>query len=213
MLEATKKGGVFVTVLADGKFHQTVDAGTASAVLREGEDKDGVAFSKWELVFDALSGVIGKVDLVDGKFGMNLNIEIDGATASFSTSGNFGEDMLKKILNIDLSKPVRLVPYSITEGEKTKKGVTVYQGEKKVQSYFHSYDTGTKKTTPINGYPEMPVAKGTKKISSDEWKMFFMKARLFMIDQVSAKFSANGVEVVHDSAPVSDTYGFEEGDL
>lgn len=178
-----------MSVLADGKFHQTVPVGTEGAVLREGEDKDGVPFSKWELVFDAVSGIISSVQFHEGKFGKSLNVVIDGVTVSFSTNGKFGEDLMKKILLVDTSKSVRLVPYSfLDEKGRNQSGVTVYQDDKKVPSYFHDYDTGTKKMTPKNGYPEMPVAKAGKKISPDEWKMFFMQARLFMIDKIEERF-------------------------
>lgn len=196
----------YYNVLADGKFHLTVPEGTDGAVLRTYETSDGTKGEKWELVFNALSGTIKDIEFYDGSFGKNLILNMedeDGEFAiSLSTSSNFGEDLLKKLLNIDMTKPVRFVPYSLIDDKtkKSKKGVTVYQGqdadgkfltenENKVQSYFHDYNPDTKLTTIKNGYPKMPVAKKGKTISSDEWKMFFMQARLFMIEKIEEHFN------------------------
>ena len=190
----TKDEGIYFNVMADGKFHQTVPEGTEGAVLREGELKDGTTFSKWEKLFSDISGKITKIEFYDGNYGKNLilTIEDEGyepVKVSLNTSQNFGEDMLKKILAIDLEQPVKLVPYSLIDDKtkKSKKGITVYQNDEKIQSYFHSYDTETKVTTPLHGYPKAPVAKKGKTISADEWKLWFGQCRLFMINFIEDK--------------------------
>lgn len=171
----------FITILADGKFHQTVAEGTEGAVVRKYEDKDGVEQSKTELVFDAVSGMITKFGFKDGEFGQNLELEIDGeGIISASTASNFGEDLMKKLPAIDLTKPVKLVPYAFEDAGKSKKGVTVYQDENKIDSFY--YNKETKET--ING---MPVPEGdTKNFKSDDWKMHFMVVRKFLVKQIEA---------------------------
>jgi len=190
----TKETGIYFNVMSDGKFHQTVPAGTEGAVLREGELKDGTTFSKWEKLFSDISGMITKVEFYDGNYGKNLLLTIsdegyEDVTVSLNTAQPFGEDMLKKLLAIDRTQPIKLVPYSLVDEKsgKSKKGITVYQNDQKVQSYFHSYDAETKQTTPINGFPELPTAKKGKAISSDEWKLWFAQCRLFMIDTIEDK--------------------------
>jgi len=184
----------FYNVLADGKFHITVPEGTDDAVLRKYETSTGEEGEKWEKVYQDLSGTITKVDMFEGKYGKNLLLSMkddDGEfVVSLGTSSNFGEDMLKKLLSVDLTKEVKLAPYSFIDEttKKAKRGVTVTQGGVKIQSYFHSYDAETKKTKEINGYPVAPKAKANKVISSDEWKMYFMQARLFMIGVLEEKF-------------------------
>lgn len=173
-------GKKFLSILADGKFHQTVADGTEGAVVREYEDKDGKEQSKTELVFGEVEGLITEISFDESDYGKNLIIEIDGeGEIKIGTASNFGEDLLKKIPSIDKSKPVKLVPYSFTDDKgKTRKGVTVYQDDKKVENYY--YDSVNKKA--INGIPQ---AEGdTSKFDKDDWKMYFMKVRKFLINQV-----------------------------
>lgn len=193
----------YFNVLADGKFHINVPEGTKGAVTREYKvrGKDGAedtTGSKLEKVYESVSGKITSVELYEGDYGKNiiLNMEDeDGAfAASFGCSSNFGEDVLKKILNVDMEKDVDLVPFSfLGKNGKNVRGVNIYQGgaredENKVFSYFHDYNPDTKETTIKNGYPKAPVAKKGKVISSDEWKLYFATARLFMIEKVEEKF-------------------------
>lgn len=169
----------FLTVLADGKFHQSVPEGTEGAIVRTYEDKDGVEKTKTELVFDEVIGKITKMSFEDGDFGKNLQLEIDAdGVISLSTASNFGEDMMKKLPAIDLSKEVKLVPYSFEDGGKSKKGITVYQDDVKIDSYY--WDKMEKKS--INGIPE--PEGDTSKFDSDDWKMHFMVVRKFLIKEV-----------------------------
>lgn len=171
----------FIVVLADGKFHQTVPEGTEGAVIREYEDKDGNKKSKTELVFDEVKGVITEISFVDSEFGKSLQLEIDNeGIISIGTASNFGEDLMKKLPSVKLDEPVRLVPYSfIPKGEeKSKKGITVYQNDVKVDSFY--WDKATEKV--ING---MPLVEGdASKFDSDDWKMHFMVVRKFLIKEV-----------------------------
>lgn len=169
----------FLVVLADGKFHQQVADGTEGAVVRTYEDSDGIEKSKTELVFDEVSGIITNISFEDGEFGKNLQIEIDNeGTISLGTSSSFGEDLMKKLPAVNLSKEVRLVPYSFDVDGKSKKGVTVYQDDIKIDSYY--YDKENKKS--INGIPE--VEGDSSKFDSDDWKMHFMKVRKFLVAEV-----------------------------
>lgn len=180
----------YYNVLADGKFHLNVPEGTEGSVVREYETSTGEKGSKTEKVFENVSGFIKSVEFYDGAYGKNiiLNMEDeDGAFAiSLGCATNFGEDVLKKILNIDMTKEVKLAPYSFIDDKtkKSKKGVSITQGDAKITSYFHDYDEATKKTTVKNGYPKAPTKKT---VSSDEWKLYFMTARLAMIDTVTEK--------------------------
>lgn len=172
-------GKKFLTILADGKFHQTVPEGTEGSVVRTYEDREGVEKSKTEIVTDFVSGKITKMSFETGDFGTNLNIELDGdGVVSAGTSSSFGEDIMKKIPKIDLSKEVKIVPYSFEDNGKNLKGVTIYQDGEKV--YSHYFDPETKKS--INGIPE--PEGDTKKFSSDDWKVYFITVRKFLIKEV-----------------------------
>ena len=180
---STKK---FVTVLADGKFHQSVDEGTQGAVIREYEDSKGNKGKKTEFVFTEATGKITDIKFEEGEFGKSIQIEMDGnGIISLSTSSSFGEDFMKKLPNIDLGDVVLFKPYAFEDDNgKSKKGITIYQNGAKVENYY--YDPVAKK--PCNG---MPVPEGnTNKFSSDDWKLHFMIVRKFLIQEVE-KIVAN----------------------
>lgn len=177
----------FVIVLADGKFHKSVDAGTEGAVVRSYEDKDGATKTKTELVFDTVKGMITKLEFVDGEFGKSLHVEIDNdGIVSVGTASPFGEDLMKKLPSLDFSKEVTLTPYAfIPKGEEnSKKGISVYQDGVKVQSNYYKADPENEgKFININGIPE---AEGdTTKFDSDDWKMHFMVVRKFLIKEIT----------------------------
>lgn len=174
----------FITVLADGKFHQTVDAGTEGAIERVYEDSEGVEQTKTELVFDEVNGVITEISFDEGKYGKSLQLTIDNeGIISISTASNFGEDLMKKLPNIKLDEVVKLVPYSFEAQGKTKKGITVYQNDIKIKSFYWEEDDNDKtKGKSVNGIPE--VEGDTSKFDSDDWKMHFMVVRKFLIKEV-----------------------------
>src|SRR4030065_2288303 len=113
IVENNKKGDkVFLTILADGKFHEQVEEGREGAVAREYEDENDEKKIKYELVHDSVKGIITSVSVVEGFKGLkNLNIEIDSEIISTGVKGQYGEDLLKKLPAIDLSKEVTLTPY------------------------------------------------------------------------------------------------------
>src|SRR5574343_1059503 len=176
----------FVTILADGKFHQEVPVGTEGAVERTYEDMEGVEHTKTELVFDTVKGMITGITFFEGKVGKNIQIEIDGdGIISVGTASNFGEDVMKKLPAIDLSKEVTITPYSfIPKGEEnSKKGVTIYQDGVKVMSHYSKEEpVGSGKYITINGMPE--PEGDTKSFDSDDWKMHFMVVRKFLMKEI-----------------------------
>jgi hypothetical protein len=184
MIEKNSKQSdkTFLTILADGKFHQQVDEGTEGAVKREIKDKitNEVTDTKFELLHDSVKGIISEITVIEGEYGKNLQISIDKEVISLGVKTNFGEDMLKKLPSLDLSKEVTLTPYSfIPKGEEYKKrGITVYQDGVKVGSYY--YDVDTKEST--HGCPE--PEKGGKGFDSDDWANHFNMVRKFMIKEI-----------------------------
>ena len=205
-LKEAQDTGKFLSILADGRFHMTVDAGTEGATLRTYETSTGEKGEKWERVFTEASGKITEIKFHDGSYGKNLIVTlVDGdeepINLSFSCNSNYGEDVLKKLLNINRDEEVKFVPFSFTDDRgKNKKGVTVYQGDTKITSYFHDYDTTTKVTTEKNGYPTPPIAKKGKVISSDEWKLYFAQARMFMIKHIEEKLGLDNSDAAEEAA-------------
>lgn len=167
----------FISVLADGKFHQTVPEGTVNSIKREYEDKQGGKHSKVELVYDEASGYISKLGFTENEYGKSLNIEIDGdGTISLNVESNFADDFMKKLPNVDLSQPVTLAPYAFEDDNKrNRRGITIYQNGKKVESAF--WDSEKK---VVKG--GIPVTEGdTESFDKDDWKMHFMRVRKFLV--------------------------------
>lgn len=181
IIENEKKSDkTFLTILADGKFHEQVSEGTQGAVAREYEDENGEKKVKYELIHDSVKGIITKISVEEGFKGLkNLNIEIDSEIISTGVKGQFGEDLLKKLPSIDFTKEVTLTPYSfIPKGEDVvKKGVTVYQDGVKVESFYWDKETKTEK----NG---VPVAENTEGFDSDDWTNHFNIVRKFMLKEI-----------------------------
>lgn len=213
MLKNTQEEVVWASVLADGKLHVTVPEGTEGSVIREYEKSDGTKGSKNELVYTEISGLITEIKFYDGDYGKQLLLTfVDGeekpVTLALSTASNFGEDVLKKIINVDLALPVKFAPYAFTDdvSKKLKKGITITQNGKKIENYF--YDKEKKEN--INGYPVAPQPakkKGiTVPVNKEEWKIWFMQCRIFLIDKITEHFKLD--EVVADTTqieyPISD---------
>lgn len=195
-LKNTKEEAIFASVLADGRIHVEVPEGTEGAVIREYETSSGDTGRKCELVYSEISGMISKVAFYEGDYGKSLQLTIaDGdekpVVLSLGTASSYGEDMMKKLPNIDLEREVRIVPFSFTDDKgKNKKGMTVYQGDAKVANYF--YDPETK--SALHGFPEPKKAPKSKTLSKDEWKLYFMECRIFMIAKIEELFKLDAEE-------------------
>lgn len=196
---------------SDGTLRLTVPEGTEGAVFREYETSDGKKGSKWELIFKSLSGKISNLQTHDGDYGMNLmlTLEYDGGedTISIGTGTPFGEDFMKKLPNINLDEYIDFAPYAFTDdGGKLRKGVSIKQGDTKIQNFFYkpSEEKGGKGEN-VNGYPNPDG--DTSKYTKDDWKIYFMQARKFLVkyteDHFLPKFADKAhVKVTVDGAPV-----------
>lgn len=177
----------YLNILSDGTMRMSVPEGTEGAVTRTYETSDGKTGTKTELVLTELSGRISKVNFYDGAYGKLLQVTItDGdeepLTLSIGCESNFGEDLMKKLPAIDLEKPVILIPYSFEDDKgKKRRGITVKQDEIKIENFY--YDKETKKNK--FGYP---TPKITKKMDKDKWKLHFMEARMFLIEDITKRF-------------------------
>ncbi len=185
------KSGRYISILADGRLHETVLQNTEGAVLREYETSDGKKGSKWERVFGAIKARITGIKFQDGDYGESIQITFDDGENKVILSqlcaSSFGEDILKKLPAIDFSKEVSLRPYAFEgEDEKMVRGVEVKQNGEKVTNYFWDAE----KKEPLNGFPAFDGNKSDK----DDWKIHFLKARKFLVnyakENIVPKFSS-----------------------
>lgn len=183
----------FVSILgSDATLRMTVPEGTEGSIVREYETSTGAKGKKSELVFNKIVGKITDISFYEGDFGKLIQLDItdnDGTlTLSVSTAQNFGEDIMKKIPNIDLTKTIELSPYSFEDEKgKVRKGVSIVQEGKKIKNFF--YDEVTKKN--INGYPDIEGDKNS--YDKDDWKIYFMKARKFLVSYIEEKYPTKNI--------------------
>lgn len=172
----TKK---YLGILSDGSIRMAVPEGTEGAVKRTYERSDKTSSYKWELVYDSLTGYITNVEFYEGDYGKVMHVYVEDNEEFVLTMGvesSFCEDLMRKLPNVDFNKQVKLVPYSFTdERDKARRGITVYQGDQKLNNYFYNADT----KEYLNG---MPVPQGDKEqFEKDDWKMYYMTVRKFLI--------------------------------
>lgn len=202
----------YVSILSsDATLRMVVPEGTEGAVKRVYETSDGKTGSKHELVFNRIVGLVTDISFYDGDYGKLLQMDITDEkgtlTLSVSTNQNFGEDIMKKLPNINLSEVVELSPYSFDDDKgKNKRGVSIVQKGKKIQNYF--YDPVAKKN--INGYPD--PEGDPRSYDKDDWKMYFMKARKFLVSYVEKNFPSKKQPKINSTTDLTDIYPTEEID-
>lgn len=191
-LKKTREDKIYASVLADGMIHVEVPEGTEGAVKRDYETSDGKTGSKFEHTYDELSGKVSSISFYDGDFGKSLQITVEDADGgkpimlSLNTASSYGEDVMKKLPNVDLEKEVSFIPYSFTDDKgKKKKGMTIKQDGEKIGNYY--YDAENNKN--LHDFPKPPTPKKGKVLTTDEWKMYFLQTRIFLIDETEKTFA------------------------
>ena len=195
-----EKKGRYITILSDGKFHESVQNGTTDAVLREYETSDGKTGSKWELVYAKIIANIVDVRFKDGDYGEQLIIGVEGdeGTASIQVNAEspFGESIMKLLPNVQFDKPVDFSPYAFPsdkDPDKKIRGISFFQDGFNVENYF--YDGKENK----NDFPNPP--KPRDEMTTKLWKIYFMEASEFLInytkENICPKFSEQGMKDLH----------------
>lgn len=198
----------YISIKSDGRFHEKVNEGTEGAVLRKYELKDGTEGQKWELLYKDISNVyIKNVAFEDSDFGENVLVTLGDdeyeVVWAENTASNFGTDFLKKLPNIDFSKPVSIKPYAFEdENGKDKRGVGVYQSDK-ITDFFFDSETKTK----LHGFPEWPK-EDYKDMSKDDWKMYFLQVKMFLTDYTKK----NIIPLFVAGVEIDTTYKYPEND-
>lgn len=197
MAELRKRAQVkFAKILVDGKFHIECDENEEGATKRTVEAKTPGEVDKHytEQLFDELAGNITSIEIKDGDYGRVLYISVDNEIViTAGVSGSFGQDLLKKIPNIEINKEVVFTPYSFTAKDtgKSIKGVTIMQEGNKLSSFFQE-GTG-KDTKNLHGYPEVAKSKKPNPSEKTAWKKFWNKYFEEVEDFLVAYISKNHI--------------------
>jgi hypothetical protein len=211
--EEIKDKQLYYTIVS-GSFRVQVPQDSPDAVRRDWKSADGTkSGTKYERVINALFGYIEDVQFRDGEYGMQVYITLDEnedgekPVIALATASREAEDFLKKLPNIDLRKEVRLRPFNFegSEGDEVR-GMEVMQPDKegnfkvKITNYFRD----TEKKVNINDFPN--PEGDTDDYSKDDWKIYFLQARKFLIDYTKENIQRKIAEAIldrHTSIPTS----------
>lgn len=195
----------FISILSsDATLRKSVtkeeyDAYLGTKEIREYEDSKGNKGTKYEYIYESVSGKITNIAFVDTDFGTLLQVTLsdfpnEDEILSMSTSQPYGEDFMKKLPNINLAEEVTIRPYSfIPDGkDKERRGVTVMQHGNKLTNFF--YDVEAKKE--VHGFPTPDG--DTKSFKGDDWKIYFLQVRKFLTKYTQEHFASKPEETVDD---------------
>lgn len=186
----------YLTVLADGKFHERVDEDTEGAKVRTKKEKDGTVVDVvdkegniiHELTYPGITAMITKVSFREGDYGTSLNIDMTDEDDNkfcvlLKCDSSYGERFMEALPNLDLNKEVELTPFAFRpKGQENKvRGLTIKQDDEKIVSAF-AVKEGDEWKTLIKGYP-MPDAK--KKYNAEKWKIFFATRREWVMEYLT----------------------------
>lgn len=203
--EEIREKNTYYTITG-GSFRVQVDKDDPTAVRRDWVSADGSkSGTKYERIVNSLIGYIEDVQFRDSEYGLQLYVMLDenadGAkpVVALSTSSREAEDFLKKLPNINLMKEVRLRPFNFegNSGDEVR-GMEVMQedgnGEFNVKVFNHFRDFEQK--TNINGFPNPDG--DTDNYSKDDWKLYFLTARKFLVNYTKEKMMPAVAQAVLD---------------
>jgi hypothetical protein len=171
------------------QFTQRAAEGQSGAVMRKITKKDGSVKEVWELLYKDLSGDITSIDVKETDWGKQYEITLNDLgevmVLQLNVESGYGDTFAARLPNVDLSKPVKLVPYSFVPdgGTRKKEGLNIFQAEVKIEPFFT-------KENPAN-IPSVEKLQAAGVMSdppeSGDWKMFYGLVHKFL--------AANTVEV------------------
>ena len=161
--------------ITQGKLNQKVEENTPGAIRRDYELKDGTKGTKFVHYFRNWTGVVKDLRLNDGQYGQTLEIVFPDAILVLNTESRYFTDFCKKIMAVDINQPITVSPFDFESDGKRIVGTTIYQNEVKVNSYYWDGEKNR------NNLPEPPQKK---KMTKDDWKIYFIKVKNFLIDEI-----------------------------
>lgn len=207
--------------LSRGKWIEKATEDTPGATKREKmREGKGTGEYYYCIEFTDVTGTITDIrwktiEMGDGKKVDRLFIDVtdgpdDHMILTMDMGGSEVANLLGRLGNVDLSKPVRMMPYDMTKDGKRHRGVAVWQdGEKVMSSFFQEYNEKTKKWTNHHGFPKPTF--DTANADTDDWKGYFLTVKKFMKTAVDGIFrpkvqAIHGIdsEVIPEAADIPD---------
>jgi len=199
MADRVEDSNALYLYIIKGHLMQKVSEDTPGAIKRDWEAGDGSTGTKWELQFKNLTGFITDIAFKTGDYGEQCLIKMtaDGEKAQLQmdTNSRYFASFAQRFKNIDLSAKVTINAYDFEKDGKIRKGMSITQNEKKIESYF--WDNVTKAN--INGLPQ-PINRGSG-FDKDDWKMYFIQLKKFLKLHIENEL-VNMVPQSMETAPV-----------
>jgi len=183
--------------ITQGKLRQASTEGTPGAVKREWTAPDGSSGVKWEMVYESMTGRVTNMYLKDTDFGIFLVVAFDGGESlSLHTDHRYFTDFVKKAAGADFTMPMTIKPYDFEDNNKKRiTGMTIMQDGEKLEDYFYDFKTKVQKH-------DFPKPEGeTKSYSKDDWKIYFLTVKKFLISYVTLSIIPS---IVDEDIPVGD---------
>lgn len=211
--ETIAEKNLYYTIVG-GSFRVQVSPDHPEAVRRDWTSADGQkSGTKYERIVKSLIGYIEDIQFRDGEYGMQMYVALDEnaegwkPVIALSTASREAEDLMRKLPNVNFKKEVSLRPFNFEGDNGEVRGMEVLQQDAhndfsvKITNYFRDPE----KKTNINGYPN--PEGDTSDYSKDDWKLYFLQARKFLVSFTRDKMSATVAQSVIDrgvAEPVSE---------
>jgi hypothetical protein len=168
-----------------GALCRTTTEDDPAARRREYTTKTGEENVIFEEVKAGIDGFITGVEIVAGKFGDQLYVnirDVEEFVLQMPWKSTYAKTFLERLPGADVKQMVTIMPYSFEDkAGKKRSGITLFQNDVKVDSLFRRWDG--EKTVYKNDYPhcENPNDK-------DEWDIVNIKQFRFLKENVVDKF-------------------------
>lgn len=199
-LGTVNEGGqaLFLTVAGGYIWNRKADSSDPNYATQEYKRADGTVGERAGARYADLTGNVTDVEFkTHPQYGENLNVTVNANGERFilsiSTNNRYSQDLMKALLNADLSQPLYIKPYDFVGNDKRRAvGLSFRQGGEKIN-------------LRVDGAPSKPAewfkTAGTKNI-----RRFFEDLNEWYVNEVTAKVVGNvaAAPVAVQEAPAVD---------
>jgi hypothetical protein len=180
-LGTVKEGGrsTFLTIAGGFIWDRKADASNPNYATQEFKRADGTVGERAGARYADLTGNISKVEFrTHPQYGENVNVTITANGEDFilsvSTNNRYSQDLMKALLNADLSQSIFIKPYDfVGKDKKRAMGVSFRQNGEKI-------------SLRVEGAPTQP-GEWFKTAGSKNIKRFFEDLNEWFVNEVTAK--------------------------
>ena len=192
-LGSVKQGGrsTFLTVAGGYIWDRKAEASNANYATQEFNRADGTVGERAGARYADLTGLVSNVEFrTHPQYGENINVTIDANGEAFilsvSTNNRYSQDLMKALLNADLSQPLFVKPYDfVGKDKKRAMGISFRQNGEKI-------------ALRVEGSPSQP-GEWFKSAGSKNIKRFFEDLNEWYVNEVTNKVVGKTLSV----APVA----------